>query len=84
LIVGRQQLVSTERERERERTLRIYPSNVKALDMKQLEKLQVGQLRSFYSCCTIPVIVNDWLMLNTIIGKESDRRYIEHLSQLSL
>ena len=73
--------------RERERTLRIYPNNVKALDMKQLEKLQVGQLRSFYSCCcccTIPIIVDDWLMLDTIIGKESNRRYIEHLSHLSL
>jgi hypothetical protein len=31
-----------------------------------------------------PIIVNDWLMLDAIVGKESDRRYIEHSSQLSL
>jgi hypothetical protein len=71
---------------ERERTLRIYRNNIKALDMKQLEKFHVGQFGSFYSCCcTISYkIVNDWLMLDTMVGKEFDRRYIEHSSQLSL
>jgi hypothetical protein len=31
-----------------------------------------------------PIIVNDWLMLDTMVAKEFDRRYIEHSSQLSL
>jgi hypothetical protein len=67
--------------------LRIYRKNIKALDMKQLEKFHVGQFGSFYSCCCCTIsykIVNDWLMLDTMVEKEFDRRYIEHSSQLSL
>jgi hypothetical protein len=50
LIVGRQQqLASTERER----TLRIYPNNVKALDMKQLKSFRSVNLEAF----TVVVVV---------------------------
>jgi hypothetical protein len=54
------------------------------LGVKRLENVQVGQLRSFYSC-TIPNYSERLIMLDIIVGKgTTDRRYIEHSSQLSL
>ena len=64
--------------------LRIYRNNFKALDMNSLKSFMSVNLEVFTVVVQSPIIVNDWLMLDTMVGKEFDRRYIEHSSQLSL
>jgi hypothetical protein len=52
--------------------------------MKQLKSFMSVNLEVFTVVVQSTIIVNDWLMLDTMVGKKFDRRYIEHSSQLSL